>query len=282
MSRNLRRAPVLTSLFVVAALFVAPLAAYAQTQVKAPRNFFAVKSDVEAGRESAAEVERKTSLLRDREVGGYVERVGRRLVNALPRELQHAEFSYVFKVVDDKDLNAFALPGGRVYVNRGMISAARNEGELAGVLAHEISHVALRHGTAQLSKAYPWLIALGVGVAVLGEGKAGQIAAVGGVVALQLYFMKFSRKYETQADILGSQLMARAGYDPEDLANVFRLIESRQGDGGPRWLSSHPKPKDRYERIGQEIALLRIDPDPIENVAELNRIQWRLRNRPGL
>lgn len=279
MSGN-RRAPVKTILFVVAVLCAAPLTVSAQTAIKAPRNFFGVKSDVEAGRDSALEVERKTSILRDGEVTGYVERVGRRLVNALPRELRHTEFRYTFKVVDDKDLNAFALPGGWVYINRGMITAARNEGELAGVMAHEISHVALRHGTAQLSKAYPWLIALGVGVAVLGEGKAGQIAAVGGVVALQLYFMKFSRKYETQADILGSQLMARAGYDPDDLANIFRLIESRQGDGGPQWLSSHPKPKNRYERIDQEIALLRVDPYPIENVAELNRIQWRLQNRP--
>ena len=282
MSGNKRRAPVLGILFVAVAFFAAPLSAPAQTQVKAPRNFFGVKADVEAGRESALEVERKASVLRDREVTGYVERVGRRLVDALPPGLRHPEFRYVFKVVDDKDLNAFALPGGWVYINRGMISAARNEGELAGVMAHEISHVALRHGTAQVSKAYPWLLALGVGVAVLGNGKAAEVAAVGGVVALQLYFMKFSRKYETQADILGSQLMARAGYDPEDLANVFRLIESREGGGGPQWLSSHPKPKNRYERISQEIALLRIDPDPIENVAELNRIQWRLQNRPRL
>jgi predicted Zn-dependent protease len=91
--------------------------------------------------------------------------------------------------------------------------------------------------------------------------------------------MKFSRKYETQADLLGSQIMARAGYDPHDLANVFRLIESKDGKGGPHWLSDHPKPKDRYERIDQEIALLRVNPYPIENVSELNRIQWRLGSR---
>jgi predicted Zn-dependent protease len=271
-----RRAPVLSALLVVLALFVMPLGASAQTKIKAPRNFFGVKSDVEAGREAVVEAERETHLLRDREVMSYVERIGRRLVAAIPEEFQHSEFGYVFKVVDDKDINAFALPGGWVYVNRGMIAAARNEGELAGVMAHEISHVALRHGTAQVSKAYPWLIGLGIATAVMGNGKAAQIAEVGGVVALELYFMKFSRKYETQADILGAQIMAEAGYNPRDLANVFRLIESKEGQGGPRWLSDHPKPKDRYERINQEISLLRVAPYPIENTGELSRIQWRL------
>ena len=279
MSLQKRRTPFLGILLVVIALFTTPLVASAQTKLKAPRNFFGVKSDVEAGREAAVEAEREARLLRDREVTNYVERIGRRLLSAIPQEFQHQEFRYVFKVVDDKDINAFALPGGFVYVNRGMIEAARNEGELAGVMAHEISHIALRHGTAQMSKAYPWLIGLGIASAVMGYGKAAQIAVVGGVVALQFYFLKFSRKYETQADILGSQIMARAGYDPQDMADVFKLIESKEGNGGPGWLSSHPKPKDRYERIYQEIALLRVAPYPIENAGELSRIQARLGSR---
>lgn len=276
MSEKKGRAPVLSVLFVVLASMVMPLGASAQTKIKAPRNFFGVKSDIEAGQEAAVEAEKEVTIVRDREVTNYVERIGRRLVAAIPKDFQHPEFRYVFKVVDDKDINAFALPGGWVYVNRGMIAAARNEGELAGVMAHELSHVALRHGTAQMSKAYPWLIGLGIAGAVMGNSKGAQIAEVGGVVALELYFMKFSRKYETQADVLGAQIMAQAGYDPQDLASVFRLIESKEGEGGPRWLSDHPKPKDRYERINQEIALLRVAPYPIENVAELSRIQSRL------
>jgi predicted Zn-dependent protease len=276
MSGKERRAPVLSIWFVVLAFFVMPLGVSAQTRIKAPRNFFGVKSDLEAGREAAVEAEKEATIVRDREVTSYVERIGRRLVAAIPQDLQHSEFRYVFKVVDDKDINAFALPGGWIYVNRGMIAAARNEGELAGVMAHEISHVALRHGTAQVSKAYPWLIGLGIASAAMGNSKGAQIAEVGGMMALELYFMKFSRKYETQADILGAQIMAQAGYDPQDLASVFRLIESKEGNGGPRWLSDHPKPKDRYERINQEIALLRVAPYPIENTEELSRIQWRL------
>jgi predicted Zn-dependent protease len=274
-----RRATLLGVLLVVIALFATPLATSAQTRIKAPRNFFSAKSDVQAGREAAAEAERETRVLRDREVTSYVERIGQRLVSVIPQEFQHPEFRYSFKVIDDKDINAFALPGGFVYINRGMIEAARNEGELAGVMAHEISHVALRHGTAQMSKAYPWLIGLGIASAVMGNGKAAQVAEVGGAVALQLYFLKFSRKYETEADILGSQLMARAGYDPQDLADVFKLIESKEGNGGPGWLSSHPKPKDRYERIYQEITLLRVNPYPIDNRSELGRIQARLGSR---
>ncbi len=274
-----RRTPILSVLLIIVSSFVLPFGAYAQTKIEAPRNFFGVKTDIQAGREEAVEIERKAKIVRDREVTDYVNRIGQRLVASLPEEFQHTEFRYTFKVVDDKEVNAFALPGGFVYVNRGMIESARNEGELAGVMAHEISHVALRHGTAQASRAYPWLIALGVASAAMGKGKGAEIAEIGGLAALELYFMKFSRKYETQADVLGSQIMARAGYDPHDLANVFRLIESREGRGGPRWLSDHPKPKDRYERIDQEIALLRVNPYPIENVSELTRIQWRLGGR---
>ena len=271
-----RHISILSSLLLSVSFLLLPLGAYAQTRIQAPRNFFGVKTDIQAGREEAAETEKKVKIVRDREVTDYVNRIGQRLVASIPQEFQHPEFRYTFKVVDDKEINAFALPGGFVYVNRGMIEAARNEGELAGVMAHEISHVALRHGTAQVSRAYPWLIALGVASAAMGNGKGAEIAEIGGLAALELYFMKFSRKYETQADILGSQIMARAGYDPRDLANVFRLLESKEGKGGPRWLSDHPKPKDRYERIDQEIALLRVNPYPIENVSELNRIQWRL------
>jgi len=274
-----RRTSILRILLLSVCFFFLPLSSYAQTKIKAPRNFFGIKTDIQAGREEAVETEQKAKILRDREVTDYVNQIGQRLVASIPPEFQHPEFRYTFKVIDDKDINAFALPGGFVYVNRGMIEAARNEGELAGVMAHEISHVALRHGTAQVSSAYPWLIALGVASAAMGNGKGAEIAEIGGLAALELYFMKFSRKYETQADILGSQIMARAGYDPRDLANVFRLIESKEGSGGPRWLSDHPKPKDRYERIDQEIALLRVNPYPIENVSELNRIQWRLGSR---
>src|SRR4029453_9571979 len=112
-----------------------------------------VQDDVKLGRQAAAEAEQQLPLLRDNEVVDYVDRVGSRLAAAIPPEFQHPEFRYTFKVVNARDINAFALPGGPMYVNCGMIEAARREGEMAGVMAHEISHVALRHGTAQATKA---------------------------------------------------------------------------------------------------------------------------------
>ena len=134
-----------------------------------------------------------------------------------------------------------------MYVNRGMIEAARNEGEMAGVMAHELSHVALRHGTAQASKAQKYgLLAgiLGIGGAILGgpAGAAAQIAGQG----VGVYFLKFSREYETEADILGAQIMARAGYDPMDLASMFQTIERQGGGSSGGFLSSHPSPANRY------------------------------------
>ena len=161
-----------------------------------------------------------------------------------------------------------------MYVNRGMIEAARNEGEMAGVMAHEISHVALRHGTAQATKAQKYGLLAGIaGVAgtILGGPGVGQLAQA----PFGVYFLKFSREYETEADILGAQIMANAGYDPRDLANMFQTIE-RQGGGGGGFLSDHPSPKDRYARINQEAQYLRVT-RPIRESRDFARIQERLR-----
>jgi hypothetical protein len=131
---------------------------------------------VKLGREAAGQVEQQLPILRDDNITSYVERVGGRLADSIPAELRHPEFHYTFKVVNVREINAFALPGGPMYVNRGMIEAARNEGEVAGVVAHELSHVALRHGTAQATKATKYQIGTIVGAiagAVVG-GLAGK------------------------------------------------------------------------------------------------------------
>src|SRR5215813_10658911 len=140
------------------ALLAMPLSLVAQTQIKLHSNKFSVQDDVKLGRQAAQEAEGQFPLLRDETVRGYVENVGRRLVAAIPSEFQHPEFQYYFKVVNARDINAFALPGGPMYVNRGMIEAAKTEGEMAGVMAHEISHVALRHGTAQATRGQKYSI----------------------------------------------------------------------------------------------------------------------------
>src|SRR6266850_2690770 len=208
----------------VAAILLLPITGLTQTKISYHSNKFKPADDVKLGQQAAREVEQQLPILRDREATDYVSGVGQRLVASIPSEFQHPEFHYYFKIVNASDINSFALPGGPMYVNRGMIEAAHTEGEMAGVMAHELSHVALRHGTAQATKAQKYGVLagiLGVGGAILG-GPAGSVLGQGGQMAVGAYFLKFSREYETEADLLGARIMANAGYDPHDLANMFR------------------------------------------------------------
>jgi Zn-dependent protease with chaperone function len=259
------------------AIFTMPLTALAQTRISYHSNRYQPNDDVKIGQQAAAEVEQKMPVIHDEEITAYLESVGRRLVAAIPPEFQHPEFRYSFRAINARDINAFALPGGPMFVNTGMILAAHEEGEMAGVMAHELSHVALRHGTAQATKAQKYSIlagVLGVGGAILGGPALGQL----GQGAVGVYFLHFSREYETEADLLGARIMANAGYDPRDLANMFKTIEQQSGGGGGGgFLSDHPSPANRYERINQEAATLRVSNNPIRESAEFTRIQQRLR-----
>jgi Zn-dependent protease with chaperone function len=261
----------------MAASILLMLQTFAQTKIVYHSNKFKPADDVRLGRQAAAEAEQQFPLLRDSEVTAYVEKVGQRLVASIPAEFQHSEFRYYFKVVNASDINAFALPGGPMYVNRGMIEAARTEGEMAGVMAHELSHVALRHGTAQATKAQKY--AVGAGIAgILGTILAGPTVGQLAQLPIGAYFLKFSREYETEADLLGARIMANAGYDPRDLANMFRTIEA-QGGGGGGFLSDHPSSKDRYARINQEAQYLRVQ-ERTEDDGEFRAIKERLRRYP--
>lgn len=267
------------TLVLTLAIFSTPLTGLAQTKISLHSNKYKPQDDVKVGQEAAVQAERQYPILRDSNVTQYVEDVGQRLVDAIPPEFQHAEFRYSFKVVNASDINAFALPGGPMYVNRGMITAARNEGEMAGVMAHELSHVALRHGTAQATKAQKYSILAGIGAiagSVLGGPAVGQVAAQ----SVGVYFLKFSREYEKEADLLGAQIMARAGYDPMDLANMFRTIEQQGGGGGPQFLSDHPSPGNRYNYIQQEARSLQVSRNPIKITRAFQDVQARLRGMP--
>ena len=258
------------------ALTVMPFSTLAQTRIAYHSNKYSTQDDIKLGRQAAQEAESQFPLLRDETVRSYVEGVGRRLVASIPAEFQHPEFQYYFKVVNARDINAFALPGGPMYVNRGMIEAARSEGEMAGVMAHEISHVALRHGTAQATKGQKYSILGGIaGIAgtILGGPGVGQLAQA----PFAVYLLKFSREYETEADVLGAQIMARAGYDPRDLANMFQTIERQGGGGGGGFLSDHPSPSDRYARINREAQELRVNGSAYRDSRDFARVQERLR-----
>ena len=150
--------------------------------------------------------------------------MGGALVAAAPPELNKPVFEYSFTPVNLKDINAFALPGGPMFVNRGMFDAAQSEGEVVGVMAHELSHVLLRHGTANATKAQGFQLAALAGAiagAVVGGGW-GEVISQGSQFGLGTWLMKYSREYEKQADLLGAQIMARAGYDPRDLGAHVR------------------------------------------------------------
>jgi Zn-dependent protease with chaperone function len=237
----------------------------AQTAIKLPKNKFTPQQDVELGREAAAEVRQQYPIIENEKIASYLTKLGDRLVTAAPSELKQPVYEYSFTPVNVKEINAFALPGGPMFVNRGMFDAADSEGEVVGVMAHELSHVLLRHGTANASKAQnPWLqlgqLAGAVGGAVVG-GAAGSAIAQGSQFGLGTILLRYSREFEKQADLLGSQIMARAGYDPRSLAHMFETIEREsQGSGGsgPQWMSSHPNPGNRTQYINQEAALLTI------------------------
>lgn len=269
-----RYATILPALLVSCALATAS----AQTKITPDRNKYTPAQDVQLGQQAAAEARKQLPLLDDDRVDDYVEDVGRRLVAAIPPEHRHPEFQYTFDVVNQKEINAFALPGGPMFVNRGMIEASNSEAEMAGVMAHEISHVTLRHGTAQATKGEKFQIGAVAGQilgAIVG-GTAGSVIAQGSQFGLGAYFLKYSREYEREADLLGAQILARAGYDPRQMANMFKTIERESGGrGGPEWLSSHPNPGNRYEAINREAAMLRVEGSAPSN-AEFAQVKSRL------
>jgi Zn-dependent protease with chaperone function len=253
----------------------------AQTKVTPPDNKYSPAEDAELGQKAAAEARRQLPIMRDERVHSYVENLGDELVDDVPNDLRHREFRYSFDVVNVRDLNAFALPGGPMFVNRGMIEAANTEGEVVGVMAHELSHVALRHGTAQASKATKYQIGqvLGGIVGAIIGGTVGSVVAQGTQFGLGAAFLRFGREYERQADILGAQIMASAGYDPRDMANMFKTIERQSGSGGPEWLSDHPNPGNRSEYITREAQALRVE-NPVRDTRAFAEIKRYLRSLP--
>jgi len=235
----------------------------AQTEIKLPKNKYTPEEDVKLGEKAAAEVRKEYPIIEDETIARYLTMLGDRLVAAAPSELKQPVYKYSFTPVNLKEINAFALPGGPMFVHRGMFDAAKSEGEVAGVMAHELSHVLLRHGTANASKAQnPWLqigqIAGIVGGAVVGGG-AGSAIMQGSQFGLGTLLLRYSRDFEKQADLLGSQIMARAGYDPRELAHMFETIEQQsKGESSPQWMSSHPNPGNRTAYITKEAEALTI------------------------
>ena len=234
-----------------------------QTPIKLPKNKYTPEQDVEIGMKGAAEVRKQYPVIKDEPIAKYLSGLGNRLVAAAPSNLKQPVYKYSFTAVNLKEINAFALPGGPMFVHRGMFDAAAVEGEVVGVMAHELAHVLLRHGTANATKAQnPWLqlgaIAGQLGGAMVG-GNTGVLIAEGSGFGLGTLMLRYGRDFEKQADLLGAQVMAKAGYDPRDLAHMFETIAGESKGGAPQWMSSHPNPGNRTQYITKEAQALKIE-----------------------
>ncbi|HUG81802.1 MAG TPA: M48 family metallopeptidase [Bryobacterales bacterium] len=226
-----------------------------QQTVKPGWNLFSPEQDVQLGKEAAAEIEKEVTIVNDKELTEYVARIGKRLADASPAP----EYPYTFKVVADPSVNAFALPGGPIYIHTGLITAADNEAQVAGVVAHEVGHVALRHSTSQASKAQIFQLPLVLAGGMLGKkgGMLGSLSQIGIGFGLNSVFMKYSRSAEKDADILGARMMADVGYDPVEMATFFQKLEAAGGGGGmPQFFSDHPNPGNRVNYVRDEIGYM--------------------------
>jgi predicted Zn-dependent protease len=255
-----------------AGLFAAVLAvlqvcwAADRTALKPGWNLFTPEQDIELGQKASSKVGQQVILLNDPKVDDYLDALGKRLAAKAPGY----KFPYQYRCVNDENINAFALPGGFVYINRGVIEAADNEAQLAGVMAHETSHVALRHGTSHVSKAQAWQIPFGVLGAV-----AGPLAQLGAGFTLNSVLLKYSREDETQADVLGTQILYDAGYDPRALAQFFEKIEADSKEKQPaQFFSDHPNPGNRTERLNEEVDKLGgPEPNYLKDSDDFHRIK---------
>jgi hypothetical protein len=202
------------------------------------------------GLKTAAEVYKQMPVLPDSSpVTQYVQQLGRKLVAVIPAEYS---WPYQFHVIQQTDINAFALPGGPIFINIGTINAADNEAQLVGVMAHEMSHVYMQHSAKQAPK-QEWANILGALGGLLG-GAAGDLAQMGIQFGAGTLLMKYSRADEAQADAVGAIIMYKAGYNPRAMAEFFQKIEKLSGNGGPQFLSDHPNPGNRVQAVDKEIA----------------------------
>ena len=234
-------------------------------------NLFSPEQDIELGEASAEEIMRQVVVVGDERTQRYVQRLGERVAAVAPGY----KFPYKFVVVASPEVNAFALPGGYVFVNEGAIEAARTEGELAGVLAHEIAHVSLRHGTTQASRAYLAKTGLSILHAVAGglQGDIGRVAAAVGGARASNFFLQSNRDAELQADAEGARLLAGAGFDPRDMADFFKRLYEREGEREA--VSDHPDPASRVEAISMVVAELK-PADAARDSEEFRRVKARL------
>jgi len=239
-------------LFGALLLSFAPEVCAQRSNLKPPWNAYSPATDVQLGKQNAQILEKRLPLCNDPKVDAYLTKLGLRLASKLPT--RGVQYPWEFHCVNSKEINAFALPGGYVFVNRGAIEVADNEAQLAAVMGHELSHVALRHGTAQASKAQLMQGAAGIFGGIFGGSAGGALLTQGVALGAGTVLLRYSRSDETQADVLGTQALYDSGYDPRAMAQFFEKLEAEtKGKNPPQFLSDHPNPGNRVARVDEEI-----------------------------
>ena len=245
-------------------------------------NLFSPDQDVEMGQKASAEVNSNLPLLKDGEVDGYVSGLGRRLAAIAPNQSGGVKYSWTFKVVNSPEINAFALPGGYIYVNRGAIAAAQDEAQIAGVLAHEEGHVVMRHGTHQASEMMLAQAPLSILAGVLGQSSslASQLAQLGLSFGVNSILLRNSRSAESQADEVGTYILYRAGYDPHAMAQFFEILQKKYPQQTVQFFSDHPNPGNRVRNVDEEIPRLGPKKDWKEDSPEFQAVKQKLQHLP--
>ena len=236
-------------------------------------NFYSLEKEIGLGKQLASEVERQAKIINDPVISEYVNRIGQNLVRN-----SDAKVPFTIKVIDSEEVNAFALPGGFFFVNSGLILKADNEAELAGVMAHEIAHVAARHGTRQATRGE--IAQLGMIPLVFMGGWTGYGIYQAASVLVPVGFLKFSRGFESEADMLGLQYMYKAGYDPTAFVDFFEKVETlekRKPGTMAKVFSTHPMTDDRIRAAQSNIQnLLKAKPEYVLTTSEFNDVKARL------
>jgi predicted Zn-dependent protease len=238
-------------------------------------NFYSLEKEIALGKQLAQEVERQAKIFDDPIIAEYVNRLGQNLVRN-----SDAKVPFTIKVLDTEEVNAFALPGGFFFVNSGLILKADTEAELAGVMAHEIAHVAARHGTKQATRGEIAQIGMIAASMVVPYGWAGYAAMQGASLAIPLGFLQFSRGMEREADFLGLQYMYKTGYDPTAFVDFFEKVQSlekKKPGTVSKVFSTHPMTDDRIKASQEEIQkILVAKPEYTVNTSEFNDVKARL------
>ncbi len=251
-----RAHPKLATAFLLGlSLLLIPNASAQRTSLKPGWNKFSPQEDITLGKRAATDAEKQLPLCNAPKVDAYLTQLGTRLAQKLPTG--GVQYPFEFHCVNDKAINAFALPGGYVFINRGAIEASDNEAQLAAVMAHELSHVALRHGTNQATKAMLAETGLGIFGAVFGDTTGGALLTTLGNFTAGGVLLRYSRTAESQADVMGTQVLYDTGYDPRAMAQFFERLEAEtKGKNPPEFFSDHPNPEHRVERVDEEVERL--------------------------